>query len=48
MGEKELQQEKYSAIFRELDVQAVGNLRKRDLRPLIERLTRQEANQAPP
>ena len=49
MGEKEpLKQERYSAIFRELDVQAVGNLRKSDLRPLIERLTRQEANQAPP
>jgi Ca2+-binding EF-hand superfamily protein len=47
MGEKELLEERYSAIFRELDVQSVGNLRRRDLRPLIERLTRQEANQAP-
>ena len=48
MGEKELKQEKFSAIFRELDVQVVGHLRRRDLRPLIERLTRKEANQAPP
>ena len=48
MGEKEPSPEKVSAIFRELDVRSVGNFLKKDLRPLVEGLTRREANHAAP